>query len=71
MSDKERVRLEYLLNEREAGQVLGVSAEGMRGWRQRGEGPPWKRIGKRFIRYDPAALRRWIEDQGAAEVNRG
>jgi len=68
MSDKER--LLKLLSEREAGNVLGVTAIGMRKWRVKGLGPPWIRLGKRLVRYDPAALRRWIEEK-AAEMSRG
>jgi hypothetical protein len=55
--------LERLLNEKQAGQVLGVTASGMRGWRANGGGPPWFRISKRLVRYDPRALRAWIEAQ--------
>ncbi|HEV2418661.1 MAG TPA: helix-turn-helix domain-containing protein [Terriglobia bacterium] len=55
--------VQKLLNDREAGRALGVTADGMRGWRAKGIGPPWIRIGKRLVRYDPAALRAWIEAQ--------
>ena len=66
MSEQER--LLKLLNEREAGRVIGVSGAGMRGWRAKGFGPPFLRIG-RLIRYDPDALRKWIQER--AEASRG
>lgn len=68
MSEQES--LSKLLNEREAGRFLGVTAAGMRGWRAKGLGPPWIRIGKRLVRYDAGVLRKWVEEQ-AAGVNRG
>jgi hypothetical protein len=59
----EHKRLSKLPNEQEAGRVIGVTAAGMRGWRAKGLGPPWLRIGKRLVRSDPAAVRKWIEEK--------
>jgi predicted DNA-binding transcriptional regulator AlpA len=52
-----------LLKEREVGRLLAASPGCLRRWRATGEGPPWIRVGKRLIRYDLAALRRWISEQ--------
>ena len=34
-------------------------------WRTRHQGPPGYRLG-RHLRYDPAEVRRWVSEQGAA-----
>jgi excisionase family DNA binding protein len=38
---------------------LAVSETTLMRWRERDEGPPWKRIGDR-IRYDSAGLDAWL-----------
>lgn len=48
-----------LRREREAAQALAVSPRTLQAWRRRGVGPPFVRLG-RAVRYDAAALERWI-----------
>jgi DNA-binding transcriptional MerR regulator len=44
----------------EVADFLGVPPRSLYDWRLRGYGPPSKKIG-RYLRYDPAALRRWLD----------
>lgn len=43
-----------------------VPIETIYGWRKKRTGPPGFRVG-RHIRYDPAAVRTWTEQQSARE----
>jgi predicted DNA-binding transcriptional regulator AlpA len=52
-----------ILSEGELARYLRVSRACLRRWRAVGQGPPWLRVGKRLVRYDMAALRRWIEER--------
>jgi excisionase family DNA binding protein len=42
---------------------LKIPAGTLRRWRREGQGPPFVRLG-RHVRYDPAAVRRWLAEQG-------
>jgi predicted DNA-binding transcriptional regulator AlpA len=42
--------------------MLGVPVQTLYQWRYLGQGPPGFRIG-RHLRYDPVAVRRWIDDR--------
>lgn len=42
------------------------SVETVYAWRRKHTGPPGFRIG-RHLRYDPAAVRAWVTEQGALE----
>jgi predicted DNA-binding transcriptional regulator AlpA len=55
-----------LLSESQAAKVLCLSRACLRHWRVVGQGPPWIRLGARLVRYDMAALRRWIEERAGA-----
>ncbi len=55
--------VEQMIDETATAKLLGVSKRTLQGWRWRGGGPPFLRIGMRAIRYDPCALRAWIEEQ--------
>jgi predicted DNA-binding transcriptional regulator AlpA len=44
---------------------LGVPVKTLYQWKWRGEGPPVRKIG-RYLRYDPAKLMAWLDDQEAA-----
>lgn len=58
-----------LLDEREAAAILGASVQTLRNWRWRGEGPRFRKIGLRMVRYSRADLQTFIEgaqDRGAA-----
>jgi predicted DNA-binding transcriptional regulator AlpA len=51
-----------LLSGRQVSSRFHVSEACLRRWRAIGQGPPWLRIGKRLVRYDVGALRRWLEE---------
>jgi hypothetical protein len=51
-----------LLNQRQAAEVLAVNPRTMEGWRCRGDGPPFIRLG-RVIRYRLQDLHTWLEDR--------
>ena len=58
-----------LLDEREAAAILSASVQTLRNWRWRGEGPRFRKIGLRMVRYSRADLQTFIEgaqDRGAA-----
>jgi predicted DNA-binding transcriptional regulator AlpA len=58
-----------LLDEREAAAILGASVQTLRNWRWRREGPRFRKIGLRLVRYARADLLAFIEgtqDRGAA-----
>lgn len=51
---------ERLLHERDAAHYLGMSVAWLRRKRWEGDGPAYVRHG-RAVRYEPTALRRWVE----------
>ena len=55
-----------LLDEREAAAFLRVAVQTLRNWRWRGEGPRFRKIGLRMVRYRRADLEAFIEGQGWA-----
>ena len=58
-----------LLDERETAAILSASVQTLRNWRWRGEGPRFRKIGTRMVRYVRADLLSFIEgaqDRGAA-----
>ena len=50
-----------LLEEREAAAILSASVQTLRNWRWKGEGPRFRKIGKRLVRYARADLLSFIE----------
>lgn len=48
------------LNINEAARYLRVTPLTLRNWRQRGEGPPWIRLGPRMIRYPVPSLSAYL-----------
>lgn len=50
-----------LLAEREAAAILGVSIQTLRNWRWRREGPRFRKIGSRLVRYCRDDLLAFIE----------
>ncbi|MGH3426018.1 MAG: helix-turn-helix transcriptional regulator [Mycobacteriales bacterium] len=50
------------MREREVAELLGCSIRTLQGWRWRGGGPPFIRVG-RSVRYDPSGLRAWVGAQ--------
>ena len=55
-----------LLADREAAAILGISVKTLANWRWRGEGPRFRKIGKRMVRYSRADLEAFIEGEGRA-----
>ena len=47
-------------SEREVAEALGKDVRTLREWRQRGDGPPWSKIGKTVI-YRDAAIPAYFE----------
>jgi hypothetical protein len=54
-----------LLTDVELSALLGVSLQTARTWRWKGEGPRYVRIGARCIRYEPDAIRAFIDGDKA------
>jgi excisionase family DNA binding protein len=70
MTARRHVRDEGLLPERyltpgELAALLAIPLETVYQWRYKGVGPPAFRVG-RHVRYDPRAVRRWIDGLGGA-----
>lgn len=59
-----------LIDEREVASVLSVSVKTLRNWRWRSEGPRWRKIGSRCIRYYRRDVLDFI-DAGAARAEGG
>lgn len=47
--------------------LFGVPLETVYQWRRKRTGPPGFRVGK-YVRYDPAAVARWINDRMATDT---
>ena len=52
-----------LWTEAELSDQINVPRATLKRWRYEGVGPPFLRLG-RHVRYDPAAIRRWLREQG-------
>ncbi|MDA3913117.1 helix-turn-helix domain-containing protein [Oleiagrimonas sp.] len=50
-----------LIDERKTAAILSVSVQTLRNWRWRGDGPRWRKLGKRVVRYHRADLAAFIE----------
>lgn len=55
-----------LMTEAEVAAYLHVPAETVRYWRHQGTGPQAFRVG-RHVRYRPADVERWLEDQAVGQ----
>lgn len=53
-----------LLTRRELAELLGLAPKTLANWLVAGDGPPVVRLG-RAVRYEPAAVRAWLETRGA------
>jgi predicted DNA-binding transcriptional regulator AlpA len=53
-----------LWSARDTAAYLGVPVGTLYQWRCRGEGPRSYRVG-RWLRYDPAEVRQWLDEQAA------
>ena len=54
-----------LLTTSETAERLGIRSELLAQWRYQNTGPPFHRLG-RLVRYDPAQLAAWVEEQKVA-----
>ncbi|MGV4375288.1 helix-turn-helix domain-containing protein [Trueperella pyogenes] len=52
-----------VLSPEQAAKYLGVSVRTMQGWRTKGIGPRFGRVGK-TVRYSAAELERWLKANG-------
>lgn len=48
------------LTSEELSQIIAVPVRTIEGWRRRGGGPPFTRVGRRGVRYDLARVREWL-----------
>jgi predicted DNA-binding transcriptional regulator AlpA len=60
-----------LLREKEVAEILGLSSATLRNWRTRGDGPPFVRLSRRAIRYEPVALREWVAQRTRRSTSDG
>jgi predicted DNA-binding transcriptional regulator AlpA len=54
------------LTERDLASMLSVSVKTIQGWRFRGQGPPWRKLGQgrtAAVRYNLAEVEAWIAEQ--------
>lgn len=51
-----------LFNEKQASEFLQLKPQTLQGWRQKGDGPPFVKIGGRYVRYRYCDLIQWIND---------
>ncbi len=49
-----------LLNETQAAQLLGITIRALQGWRLRGDGPLYVKLG-RLVRYRRSEIERWLD----------
>ncbi len=57
-----------LMDENEAAAILHARVQTLRNWRWRGEGPRYRKIGQRLVRYLRADLLAFIEAGAASKV---
>lgn len=53
----------YNRTEEFVARFFGIDSETIRGWRKRGQGPKYKKINGKLIRYSLADLTAWAESQ--------
>ena len=61
-----RRSLERLLTSEEVAEYLGIPVATLYQWRHKGCGPDAYRVGK-HLRYDPVAVRAWLEEHLAVD----
>ena len=57
------MKTENLWGPEQLAEFLGIPLKTLYAWRYQRKGPPGLRLG-RHIRYDPAKVRAWLEQQG-------
>jgi predicted DNA-binding transcriptional regulator AlpA len=55
--------LERLLLPPEVAEILRIEVETLEGWRSKGIGPKYLKLGKREIRYRPSEVLRWLDER--------
>lgn len=56
-----------LVDDKEAADIVGASVQTLRNWRWKGEGPRFRKIGKRMVRYHRVDLAAFIDGTAAGE----
>lgn len=57
----------YLTTE-QAAEILGVSPCTLADWRWKRKGPPWVPLSRKCVRYEQAALEKWMESRTVHEL---
>lgn len=57
-----------LLRTREVAEMTGIAEGTLRWWRHTGQGPKSFTLGRRRVVYDAEDVRRWIDEQYAADA---
>ena len=52
----------------QAAEILGLSPDTLADWRWKKIGPPFIRASRSTVRYDEAALYRWLDDHAVDEI---
>lgn len=60
----EIISIHRLWTVQDLSEFLGIPVDTIRGWRTKKYGPPARKIGK-HLRYEPAEVHRWLNDQAA------
>lgn len=55
--------IEPLLTPDEVAQMLGMKPSTLVRWRRLKQGPPYVRVGHRTVRYQPEAVRAWMDSR--------
>ncbi|WP_076680394.1 AlpA family transcriptional regulator [Microbacterium sp. RU33B] len=55
-----------LLTQAQVADILAVSPRALEDWRVTGDGPPYLKLSHKVLRYDAAALTRWLRTRRAA-----
>jgi excisionase family DNA binding protein len=61
--------IDRLLSVEELAEICGVPVRTVYSWRLKGQGPRGIRVG-RFVRYRPADVERWLEEQADPQSGR-
>ncbi len=59
-------KTEKLLLPEQAAELLQVSPRTLKRYRSNGQGPPWRRIGKRLVRYASSDIRAYMAKTAAS-----
>ncbi len=61
--------LDYLINEKEAAEIIGFSVRALQNWRLRGGGPNYVKVAARSVRYRRRDLLAWMEEHIVANTS--